>query len=201
MDLIHDFYIIESVGDNDIKDGHIFFQSLEAISKVPIYESVKDIQQFKNALRNFIDSRYKYLFISSHGDEENIELTDETLNSYDLEDFKINFDERRIFMSTCRGGSYLFAKYFIRNGAYSIIGTPDELDQIVAVGMWPTMLIIFERMSETVLKFGELNTALKLMVDLYRIPLHYYSFIRDKKQMKEYIYIHKEKRIRNDYPL
>lgn len=201
MDLIHDFYIIESVGDKDIKDGHIFFQSLEAISRVPIYESVKNVQQFKNALRNFIDSQYKYLFISSHGDEENIELTEETINSYDLEDFKINLDERRVFMSTCRGGSYLFAKYFIRQGAYSVVGTPDDLDQIIAVGMWPTMLILFERLSNTVVKFPELNKTMKLLSEVYQVKLHYYSFLRNKSYMKEYVYMPGVLRSRKDYPL
>lgn len=200
MSLIHDFYIIESLGENDILDGNIFYKSLNSIGKLPIYQQVRNFSEFKTALENFENSQYKYLFISAHGDEEHIELSGEKINAYDLDDIKIDLDQRRIFMSTCRGGTYLFAKYFIKNGAYSVIGTPDDLDQIVAVGMWPTMLIIFERLSGTNLNFDELNLTLKKLAEVYQVTLHYYSFIRNKNEMKEYIYTG-EDRTRSDYKI
>lgn len=200
-ELIHDFYIIESLKEDDIKDGQIFSDSLDSIKKVPIYECVESFKDLKKALENFEKSNYKYLLISCHGDEENLELSHEKINSYDLNDLNINFKQRRIFMSSCKGGSYIFAKYFIRNGAYSVVGTPNKLDQIIATGMWTTMLIIFERLSGTVLKYSEINKVSKLMTEVYQITLHYYSFIRNKKQMKEYIYLPGEKRNRKDYQL
>jgi hypothetical protein len=201
MELFHDFYIIESLKDGDVEDGLIFNEALDSIKKVPKYKNVKNIEEFKDALKDFENSRYKYLLISSHADEENLQLTDEDINAEDFEDFEIKFDQRRIFMSTCYGGSFLFAKYFIRNGAYSVVGTPDKLKQIVAIGMWPTMLIVFERLSNTILKFSELNKTMRLMSEVYQINLHYYSFLRNKKSMKEYIYLSGIKTSRKDYPL
>jgi hypothetical protein len=201
MELFHDFYIIESLKDGDVEDGLIFREALDATKKVPKYRNVKNFKDFKDALVDFENSRYKYLLISSHGDEENLQLTEEYVNVDDFEDFKIKFTERRIFMSTCYGGSLLFAKYFIRNGAYSVVGTPDKLDQIVAIGLWPTMLIVFERLNNTILKFSEINRTMKLMAEVYLINLHYYSFVRNKKSMKEYIYLPGIKRDRKDYPL
>lgn len=200
MELIHDFYIIESLKPDDIKDGKVFYDSLNSIKKIPIYEFVSDFKEFEKALLNFEKSQYKYLLISAHGDEENLILKNENVNLYDFEDIKIRYDQRRIFMSSCRGGSYLFAKYFISKGAYSVIGTSDDLNQIVAVGMWPTMLIIFERMS-TDLNYVEINSALDKLINIYQINLHYFSFIRNKKKMKEYIFQPNKKRERKDYPL
>ncbi|WP_374173191.1 hypothetical protein [Flavobacterium tructae] len=202
MNLTHDFYIIESLESKDINDGRIFYEALLSIEGFnPKYVKLHDFKDLKKALLDYDKSNYKYLFVSSHGDEENLKLNNETVNSYDLEDINVNFDQRRIFMSTCRGGSYLFAKYFIKNGAYSVIGTPEDLPQIVATGMWPTMLIMFERLNHTILNFDELNKTLKVLVGIYQIPLHYYSFVRNRREMKEYIYNSNKLRVRKNYSL
>lgn len=199
-ELIDDYYIIESLGENDVKDGDIFFQSLRTIEGFePKYFSVNDFAELESALCDFSSSSYKHLFISAHGDQENLFLTNEVVNTYDLFDIQLN--KRRIFMSSFRGGSFLFAKYFISKGAYSVIGTPEGLDQIVADGMWPTMAVIFERLSNSSIKFRELDKFLKLVVKLYQIPMHYYSFVRGKSDMKEYVYEFNKRRERIDYKI
>jgi len=202
MALIDDYYIIESLGGSDIKDGKIFFDSLNTISGFnPKYKKVSNFNELKKALTDFEQSNFKYLLISSHGDEENLHLTDETVNSYDLFDIDLDLSKKRIFMSSCRGGSYLIAKYFIKKGAYSVIGFPDDLDQIVAVALWPTMVLTFERLNDFEVNFRELDIALKQIVNVYRIPMHYYSFLRDEKKLKEYVYMYDKKRKRTDYEL
>jgi len=202
MALIDDYYIIESLGGSDIKDGKIFFDSLNTISGFnPKYKKVSNFNELKKALTDFEQSNFKYLLISSHGDEENLHLTDETVNSYDLFDIDLDLSKKRIFMSSCRGGSYLIAKYFIKKGAYSVIGSPDDLDQIVAVALWPTMVLTFERLNDFEVNFRELDIALKQIVNVYRIPMHYYSFLRDEKKLKEYVYMYDKKRKRTDYEL
>ena len=198
----HDYYIIESLTSQDIKDGKIFNDSLSSIKGYnPIYKPVKSFNDFKNALTEFAHSDYKYLFVSAHGDEENIILTSGKVNAYDLIDIDINLDKRRVFLSTCKGGSFLFGKYFIKKGAYSVIGAPDNLDQIVAVGMWTTMIVLFKRFNNGQLNFQELDKTLKLMNKVYEIDLAYYSFIRNKLKMKEYIYSIKNGRTQNDFTI
>lgn len=200
MTLKHDYYIIESLTDKDIKDGKIFYDSLKSIKGFnPIYRPVKNFTAFKKAMKEFADSDMKYLFVSAHGDEENINLISGNVNAYDLLDMNIRLDKKRVFLSTCKGGSFLFGKYFIKKGAYSVIGAPDNLDQIVAVGMWSTMIVLFERFNNGILNFLELDKALKLMIKVYEIDLTYYSFIRDQPKMKEYIYSLKSGRKRNEY--
>ena len=103
-----------------------------------------------------------------------------------------------MFLSTCKGGSFLFGKYFIKKGAYSVIGAPDNLAQIVAVGMWSTMIVLFERFNNGIINFSELDKTLKLMNKVYEIDLKYYSFVRNKQQMKEYDYSLKSGRTRRD---
>jgi|GEM_PF-2740755 len=202
MDLKDDYFIIESLTKEDINDGKIFYDALSSINKYePIHKQVKTRKGFEKALVEFSNSDYKYLFISAHGDEENIQLVNENFNAYDLEGLEIDLTNRRIFMSTCRGGSFLLAKYFIKKGAYSVIGSPDNLAQIVATGMWTTMALVFERLNEGALNFKQLDTTLKLMTKIYRINLAYYSFIRDKPKMKAYKYAHNVARQRKEYPI
>jgi hypothetical protein len=200
MGLKNDYFIIESLTKQDINDGKIFYDALSSIRKYsPIHKRVKTRKGFEKAITEFSKSDYRYLFISAHGDEENIELIDDSFNAYDLADLEIDLTNRRIFMSTCRGGSFMLAKYFIKKGAYSVVGSPDDLSQIVATGMWTTMALVFERLNESSLNFKELNTTLKLMSKIYQINLAYYSFIRNEQKMKGYTYAYKVARQRNDY--
>jgi hypothetical protein len=202
MNFIHDYYIIESLTSSDINDGKIFHASLQAMGQFnPIYKNVVDLKELSDALHDFAKSAYKYLFISAHGDEENLYLVNEAVNSYDLLNLSIDLTERRVFMSSCRGGSYLFAKYFIKKGAYSVVGTPDDLNQAVAVAIWPTMVIVFDRLNKGHLNFSELNSTLIILAKIYEIRLVYYSFIRKQVKMKEYVYTHLGREPRTDYDI
>lgn len=202
MGLKHDYFIIESLKESDIHDGKIFFDAVESLNKYgPVYRKVKTQNAFKEALIEFSNSDFKYLFVSAHGSEMTIGLTEGEFGVDDLADLNIDLKNRRIFLSTCRGGSLLLAKYFIKKGAYSVIGSPDDLDQIVATGMWTTMACIFERLNEYSLNFRELNKTLKLLTKIYHIKLAYYSFIRNESKMKEYMYSHNKARQRTDYPI
>lgn len=201
MNLKHDYYIIESLTDKDIKDGKIFYDSLRSLGFNPIYKSVKSFSSFKQTMTEFANSDFKYLFVSAHGDEENIKLVSGEVNAYDLLEMNISLVRKRVFLSTCKGGSFLFGKYFIKKGAYSVIGALDNLDQIVAVGMWSTMIVLFERFNNGVLNFSELDRALKLMNKVYEIDLTYYSFLRNKPKMKEYTYSLKTGRKKIEYSI
>lgn len=54
MDLIDDYYIIESLEDSDIKDGKVFFDSLSTISGFnPKYRKVSNFNELKIALTGF----------------------------------------------------------------------------------------------------------------------------------------------------
>ena len=202
MNLIDDFFIIESLGTKDINDGKIFYDSLNSIKILnPIYTSVDNFNQLIEALQEFEKSNYINLLISTHGDHENLILNGEVVNTYDLFDVNIKLNNRRIYMSSCKGGSFLFAKYFIKKGGYSVIGTPDNLSQFIAVAMWPTFLVLIEQINDFITNFSELDKSLRLIVKIYRIRMHYYSFVRGSDKMKEYIYKPGEKKKRNDYPL
>ncbi len=101
MDLKNDYFIIESLTKEDINDGKIFYDALKSIKKYdPIHKRIKTKKSFEKALVEFSNSDYKYLFISAHGDEENIELINDSFNAYDLDDLEIDLTNRRIFMST-----------------------------------------------------------------------------------------------------
>ena len=65
MELLHDYFIIESLSENDINDGKIFNDTLLSLGKYkPFYIKVYNKKEFENALLDFSNSNYKYLFIS-----------------------------------------------------------------------------------------------------------------------------------------
>lgn len=200
MDLINDYFIIESIQKPDILDGKIFYDTLNAMGCLfPLYIPANSPKEFKEALEKFYLSNYRYLFISSHGDEENFKLVKGNFNIYDLEDLKINLKKRRVFLSTCNGGNYLMAKYFIKKGAYSVVGVPDKLEQAIAVPLWTTMGLIFNRLNDNGINFRETNTALNQLAKIYKIRLNFYSFKRNEPQvLKLYCYDQIKKRTRTD---
>lgn len=202
MNYVNDYFVIESLNENDIKDGEIFFKSLKSLNKYnPIYIDVKGKAEFEKAIIKFSKSNYKNLFISSHGDEENIVLLNENFNAYDLLDLDIDLNKRRVFMSTCRGGSFMLAKYFIKKKAYSVVGLPDILPQITAVGLWTTMIILFERFDKENIDFKKLNKSFLLLSKIYEIKISYFSFLRNKRLMKEYQYNGSNNKKRIDYQI
>jgi hypothetical protein len=202
MEFINDYFIIESLKKKDINDGLIFHNALFSTKNYhPEYRTVKTKKDFKKALIEFSNSQYKYLIISAHGDEENVILTSGSFNAYDLDELEIDLKKRRVFMSTCNGGSFLLAKYFIKKGVYSVIGTPDKLDQIVASAIWVTMAIVFERLNKNIINFYQLNKVLNNMTKVYSIKLSYFSFIREKTKMKEYNYSFDGKRERINHSI
>lgn len=67
--------------------------------------------------------------------------------------------------------------------------------------MWSTMIVLFEKFNNRIIKFRELDSALKLMNKVYEIELTYYSFLKGKKKMKEYTYSSNVGRKRIDYSI
>jgi hypothetical protein len=195
-----DFYIIESISDDEIQDGYVFYKALNSIEGFdPRYTFVNNYSEFVDALEDFSKSDYLYLMISCHGDDKKLYLIEDSVEYDDLDDLTLSYLKRRIFMSSCKGGNLQLAKYFIPNGAYSLIGCPDDIPQIVALVLWPTMLMRFDELNDTVINFEEIDNALAELSKFYRIRLNYYSFIRDNKSLKEYKYNTLGRRVRKNY--
>lgn len=206
MTLKDDYFIIESLGPHDVKDGIVFADGIRSTGEYqPTHRTVNTPEEFEAALIEFSQSDYRHLFISAHGNKKQIGLNDGgRYNAADLGPLAIDLHGRRIFMSTCKGGSVDFGREFIRKGAYSVIGAPDNIDQIVATGLWVTMVCIFRRFNENrvTADYEALNNALEQLAKVYYIELAYYSFRRkDKTSMKEYIYFPEADKKRTNYAL
>lgn len=190
--MIYDYFIIESLESTDLRDGKILYNNLIVMGNYrPKYFFVEKKEEFKLALKEFEKSGYRYLFISAHGDEENIYLSEEEdgFNVYDINNLEIQLEGRRIFLSTCRGGNYLLAKYFIKKQVFSVIGLSEDLGQAVAVALWPTLVIVFDNEKTEKIGFKKINSTLKKLSDVYNIKLIYFSFIRNKNdKIKKYTY-------------
>lgn len=139
-------FIIESLDPDDEGNGRfegaILSQTLRLHGKSPKYRYVRNVEDFKKALRSFGKSEYRYLHLSCHGDSEGLELTDQ---------YEIDFDElanmlqpylkgRRLFVSACSMVHEELANEVIpKSGCFSVIGPTEDIGFADAAVFWSSV--------------------------------------------------------------
>ena len=102
-----DVFIIESLTFKDERkkrfEGLILSDMLRLLEKKPIYYYVRTRKELHAVLNRFGKSRYRYLHLSCHGDEETISTTlDEGIEFHDLSTTLNKYlKSRRLFVSSC----------------------------------------------------------------------------------------------------
>lgn len=144
--------ITESVFAKDFYDNDREGQVVEAIARVLGWESdykiALDRKNLRRAIKTACADDYDILHLSCHGDEEGIQLTDETLLSWD--ELADCFQERErmpsaLVMSSCVGGDRGIARAFGQRKRWPevIFGSeatkPNEITFPGACIAWPIL--------------------------------------------------------------
>lgn len=180
-------YIIESLRSGDYFDGYTLKEILELSGIRVEYKWVETKEEFINALQNFEKTKLRYLHISCHADYEGLELTNDEITNAEFENLvKGKINNKRIFLSACKGGNKHLASIAIKNGAYSLIGSPIDLHFDKAALFWASFFHVISEYDNQKMKKLEITYVLESCVDLFNIPINYYAFIRNnrKNQMK-----------------
>jgi len=132
-------FIIESLRGSDYFDGENLSEILELSSISNIYREVLCKDDFIVAVDEFKNSNLRYLHLSCHADMSGIEINGEHLSNSELSViFKGKVNNKRIFLSACKGGNKNMATALITNcKAQSVIGTPNNLYFDKAALFWP----------------------------------------------------------------
>lgn len=180
MSDIYGLFIIESLEEDEYFDGKVLKEIL-GLSNVKVqYIRVFDKADLKKALETFSESRFRYLHISCHATNETLNLSDETIFYEELDDLIANkVTKKRIFLSACDLGNDFFASEIIKHGAYSVVGSSIPLNFDKAVLFWASFFHIMNEKDEEKMKREQIKYVLKCCVDMFEIPMNYYSFIRD----------------------
>ena len=127
-------FIVETLRFKDERkgrlEGKVLTEMLELIGKSPRYYYIRTRKELKSVLKIFSRSRYRYLHLSCHGDEESIDTTLDEIKFKELgKILKPHLKKRRLFVSSCEVVNEKFAKAVMRaSGCLSVAGTSDEVD-------------------------------------------------------------------------
>jgi hypothetical protein len=136
-------YIIESLYPDDEGNGRLegvfLAQMLRLHGKETKYSYVRTRKEFKDAIRMFKASGYRYLHISAHGDKDGIDTTNRQGISYSslaklLDGIPPNC---RLFMSSCEVVHADSAKSLVSDGKFrSLLGPVDQIHFHDSAATW-----------------------------------------------------------------
>jgi hypothetical protein len=88
-------------------------------------------------------------------------------------------------MSACKGVNKSFAKLMIgKSKILSLIGSPDNIDQDKAAVFWPAFFYVMKEIDERKMLRSNISTTLRKLVNLFNLPINYYSKITDSGYMR-----------------
>ena len=175
-------FIVETLKFKDERkgrlEGKVLTDMLELIGKSPRYYYIRTRKELKSVLKIFSRSRYRYLHLSCHGDEESIGTTLDEIKFKELgKILKPHLKKRRLFVSSCEVVNDQFAKAVMRaSGCLSIAGTSDEVDFDQAAALWVSFYYLaFKDPEATILKGREVRSVLEELARLFDVPIAYYG--------------------------
>ncbi len=180
---IYGVYIIEFLRAEDYTDGFTLFEILE-LSKIPAqYEWADTAEDLKRLLKDFNKSGYRYLHISCHADEAGLEINGDEISNAEFQSLTKNtISNKRVFLSACKGGNRDLASRIINcNKAYSLIGIPVNLPFDKSTLFWPSFYHLINEVDSDKMKRENIIDIIKKCVDLFNIPINYYSRINGNK--------------------
>lgn len=176
-------FIIEALGSNDLIEGEYLYDVLRAAKVLVELRMVNCKEEFENAIVEFDHYNYRYLHISCHGLKNAIgfDLVNEQITLLDLSRIiKGKMQNRRISLSICHSGRREIAETFIKDGAYSVISHPDAVDANRASLFWTNFYLLMNDEDKWKMKRKHILQFLKSFTKILKIPIHYYSFIREE---------------------
>ncbi|MBY3117287.1 hypothetical protein [Rhizobium laguerreae] len=189
MSTIPDVFIIESLDPTDEGNGRfegsIVSNMLRLHGKIPKYQYVRTRKEFKQALKQFGESNYRYLHISAHGHSEGMVTTNlENIDFNELgELLKHHLSNKRLFLSTClMMQGHLAGSLIPHTNCYSVVGPVDKIDFHKAAIFWASVYhLLFVKDSERIQR-SALAQILAKAAALFEVNIRYLS--RDSRSKK-----------------
>jgi hypothetical protein len=177
-------FIIESLrSEDDYFDGENLHNILKLAKIDSIYHEVLSLVDFIDKIEKFVDSGYRYLHLSCHGDESGIEINGEKIsNGRLIEIFNGRLFKKRLFMSACQGANKELGYNLITKvGATSLIGTPINLGFDKAALFWPSFYYAVNEADNKKMQAEKINLIIRRCVQLFNIPIDYYSAVKNHR--------------------
>jgi hypothetical protein len=192
-------FIIESLRHNDHTDGKTLHQILKLSRIRSNYNWVNSVDDFINKLSNFSKSSFRYLHVSCHSDESGFEINGKYISNLEFKNLtQKHIEKRRIFLSSCKSANLdIASKLIIDNGAMSVIGTPIDLRFDKSVLFWSSFYHTMNEIDNSKMKREDIKITLKKCVELFGIPINYYTKHTDGNRFLRRFKIRQNKSIDN----
>jgi hypothetical protein len=126
-----DVFIIDAYpyNDEEITEYGLIKETLSLLRKKPITKRVETLQEYQAQLDSYVQSNYRYLHISSHGNHTGLEIGENTINITKVfNGVNQNLRNRRIFISACEFTNDMLAKIIFNNtNCLSLMGFEEEV--------------------------------------------------------------------------
>lgn len=175
-------FVIESLSPDDEGNGRfegaIISRILGLHGKICKYRYVRTRKQFEKAVKQFGESGYRYLHVSSHADPEGMVTTNQEEIDFDElgEILQPHLRGRRLFVSACELVHLDLAKAVIPgSGCLSVIGPNERVYFTDAAVLWSALYHLMFSHNSDAMKRAELLKFLRQTSKLFGVSMSYFS--------------------------
>ncbi|MFZ0034910.1 MAG: hypothetical protein WAK60_07995 [Sedimentisphaerales bacterium] len=178
---IPNVFIIESLQFTDEKDdryeGKFLSHILHLGGKKSKYYYIRTLKELMEVLKIFKRSRYRYLHISCHGNDNYIYTTLDKLSFSNFSSIiKPYLKKKRLFISACSSTNDQLASMIMPlSGCFSIIGPSEDIAFNDAAIAWAAFYHLIFKENPRSTKRSIIKPALTNISNSFRIPFNYYS--------------------------
>ncbi|MDI1336122.1 MAG: hypothetical protein PSU94_08075 [Lacunisphaera sp.] len=181
---VPEVFIVESVDEDDEEanryDGRRLYETLCLHpGRLPRYYYIRTKQELREMARLFVQSNYRWLHFSCHGNRREFGLR---LDPLSFPEFARIFDgrlnDRRLFVSACKVGvEGLADAVFTRNpDCYSIVAPSHGPRFTESAVFWTAFYHLMRKRRRTVMRHEDISEVLDKLAGVFPPRMNYFKF-------------------------
>lgn len=184
-------FIIESLDSEDERNGDFEGEIISSILRMAKIEHkyyyIRTRREFEYFIDEFVESNYRYLHISCHGNANEISTTLDRISFQELGNILGDkLDRKRLFLSSCLSTNKSLAENILSNSdCFSIIGPNEEIDMDNAAIFWSSFYQKMFKDNDRFMKNDKVKEAIKSLKDFFTVSISYFASTKTAKGWKE----------------
>lgn len=184
-------FILESLDlddeENGAYEGEIISRILSIAKIEHKYFYIRTKREFEHFINEFVNSNYRYLHISCHGNAKEISTTLDRISFQELgEIVGDKLDRKRLFLSSCLSTNIALAETILSTSkCFSIIGPNEEIDMDDAAIFWSSFYQKMFKENNRFMKNEKVKDAIKSLKEFFNVSISYFVSTNSTKGWKE----------------
>lgn len=179
--------IVESLDflqEDSHKEGEIISRTLRLSGKRTHYTYLRSQAEMTAFVREFGQSRHRYLHVSCHGNSTSFFTTTGQIAAKKFAELLApHVDKRRVFLSACQGAQSTFAKTLLnRSDCWSVLAPVDNIDFDDAAIFWSSFYHLMFKTNPDLMRRSEIEMTVEECANL--VGVRFRLFYRDKDEVK-----------------